>query len=322
MKFKHAILLLCVGAYAACGGGGDKDVAGGKGGKGGSASGGSGGSGGKGGNSTGGKGGSASGGAPGSAGSPAGGVGGSPMGSGGAPVGSGGTPDVGGDLKTGLIGYWPFEDGAGTTVKDMSGLGNDGVAVQGVIASSPANPAPMWVAGRVGKAMAFGGINDWVRVPRSDSIDTTGPSGSVTIGAWVNLNQYQQAAANSQFNLILNRHEVGTGYEHFGLGVKQGKPIANVHFFFTEAAEVVKVKDWTYLAMSYDGITESIYVDGVLANSADIGWSIAADTTDVTIGGAQNTDVIKEFIDGTIDEVRLYNRALSAAEVMAAMNLK
>ena len=120
----------------------------------------------------------------------------------------------------------------------------------------------------------------------------------------------------------MNRAEVGTSLEHFGLGVLEGKPTANIHFFFATAAEVVKVAGWTHLAMTYDGITESVYVDGVLGATLDVGWPIAADTTDVTIGGAQNTDVMKEFVDGAIDEVYLFGRALSASEVGAVMNLK
>jgi len=324
MKYGYAILwgTLCVGAIAACGGATSENV----GGKSGSGSGGKGGSGsgGKGGSDSGGKGGSASGGSA-SGGSASGGstqtgTGGTSVGSGGAttPMGQGGAAV--GNLTEGLIGYWPFDDATGTTIKDLSGKDNPGVVVEGLVDASPVHPGPMWVDGHKGKAMLFDGLNDWVKVSRSDSIDATGTSGSVSISAWLKLNQFGQAAANSNYNMILNRHEVGTSYEHFGLGILSGRPVANVHFFFATAAEVVKVNGWTHLTMTYDGITESIYVDGALGGTMDIGWPIAADTTNVTIGGAQNTDVIKEFIDGTIDEVHLYSRALSATEVVSLMN--
>lgn len=321
MKFGYACLWasMCVGAIAACGGGSTTENVGGKSG---SASGGKGGSasGGKGGSASGGKGGNASGGS-GSGGSVTPGSGGAMGGSGGAVMPMGGQAGAAVvDLTAGLIGYWSFDDATGTAIKDLSGKGNAGVVVEGLTDASPVHPGPMWVDGKKGKAMAFDGLNDWVKVSRSDSIDSTGTSGSVSISAWLKLNQFGQAAANSSYNMILNRHEVGTGYEHFGLGIVSGKPVANVHFFFAQAAEVVKVNGWTHLTMTYDGITESIYVDGVLGASGDIGWPIAADTTNVTIGGAQNTDVIKEFVDGTIDEVHLFNRALSASEVVSLMN--
>lgn len=309
MKFRYVILLgtLSVSALVACGGNNSDSKSGGSGGK---ASGGSGGkaSGGNGMQPSGGSGGSAVT-TGGSGGSMTGGMGGQVV-----------KPAVG--LMDGLIGFWPFDDGTGTVVKDMSSKGNTGTVVEGLTISAPVHAGPIWVEGHKGKALQFDGVNDWVKVPRSDSIDSTGGSGSVTITAWLKLNQYGQATSNSSFNMILNRAEVGTSLEHFGLGVREGKPTSNIHFFFASAAEVVKVAGWSHLAMTYDGITESIYVDGVLGASMDVGWSIAADTTDVTIGGAQNTDVMKEFVDGAIDEVYLFNRALTSSEIGSIMNLK
>jgi hypothetical protein len=318
LKFTAVLGLALSGSMVACGGA-SNSVDEGSGGKGGSkASGGSGASnsGGKGGSS--GSGGGA--GSKGSGGSGSGGSGSGGSGSGGSGSGgSGGVPDVKADLKDGLVGYWPFEEGQGNMVKDMSGKGNDGVAVEGLIQAAPIRQTVSWVAGKKGKAMQLDGINDWVKVPRSDSIDSTGTSGAASLAAWVNMKQFGQASSNSQFNFFITRQEVGTAFDHYGLAVREGKPTACIHFFFATAAETIKTGDWVHLAMTYDGITATIYIDGVSSATTDIGWPLAADTTDVVIGAGQNIDVLKEFVDGTIDEVYMYNRALSQTDVVALM---
>ena len=74
---------------------------------------------------------------------------------------------------SGLVAYWKFDEGSGTTVSDSSGNGNTGTLVNG----------PLWTAGRVGNALFFDGIDDNVTVPDSNSLDL---SSSFTLSAWVN----------------------------------------------------------------------------------------------------------------------------------------
>jgi hypothetical protein len=325
MKFsKYATLVAVLGfacAYTVvgCGGGGGGDASGGKGGKGGTAGSKSGGSGGA---KSGGSGGSKSGGSGGTAPSGSGGV----TGTGGV-VGSGGTVGTGGAAPVtggagggtppagGLIGYWPFDGDA----KDKSGKGNDGTVVKGGTEAAPAATGT-YEAGKKGMALKFNNPTQaadptWVKVPRSDSIDSTGTSGAFSITLWANVG----AIDAMKFNFCLSRHEVGTAFEHFGLGISGGKPTVAVHFFFASAADALTPGTWTHLAGIYDGITATIYVNGTLSSSLDVGWPIAADTTNLVIAGNQNIDVVKEAWDGSLDEVRLYSSAIAAADVMADM---
>ena len=307
MKFsKYATLVAVLGfacAYTVVGcGGGDS---GGKGGNAGSKSGGSGGSA---------SGGSASGGS-GSGGSSVGGstTGGTAGTTGGAAPtagGAGGVPPMTGAL----IGYWPFDGDA----MDKSGMANNGTVVKGGTEAAPAT-AGTYAAGKKGMALKL--VNDtgtldptWVKVPRSDSIDSTGTTGAFSITLWANT-----GAVDPEFNFCLSRHEVGTAFEHFGLGIMSGRPTVAVHFFFAPAAQAVEAGKWTHLAGVYDGITATVYVDGAVGGTLDVGWPIAADTTHLVIGGNQNIDVVKEAWDGSLDEVRLYSTAISAADVMADM---
>src|SRR5206468_9777237 len=80
------------------------------------------------------------------------------------------TPTV---APSGLIAYWKFDEGSGTTVADSSGNGNTGTLVNG----------PVWTAGQVGNALFFDGIDDNITVPDSASLDL---SSSFTLSAWVN----------------------------------------------------------------------------------------------------------------------------------------
>lgn len=308
MKAHRVLCSLAMALCLACSSSSDDD---------GPSPGGRGGAGGKGG-ATGGKGGGGSGG---QATGGKGGSGGSTMvGTGGSSSGTGGTMVSGSAPKDGLVGYWGLDDGTGVNAKDGSGLGNDGALVEGVQDSSPSMMAPKWIEGKKGKALEFDGVDDWVRVPRSDSLDSTGTEGKVSIAAWVRFTAYQQPAANSQFNFVVSRQEVGTPYEHYGLALREGAPTAAVHFFFATAPQVIVVNEWTHLAMTYDGIDMSIYVNGKLATAASIGWPISADTTPLTIGAAQNINVIKEFVQGNVDEIYLYNRALQETEIQSLMN--
>lgn len=119
--------------------------------------------------------------------------------------------------------------------------------------------------------------------------------------------------------LVPTRHESGTQYANLGLGVFGGKPVALVHFWLPTAPATLPVGEWHHLAASYDGIEVKLYVDGVLSGSRDIGWPIAADTTNLIIGARQLTDTVKDGFNGAIDDVRLFSAALSEAEIKKTM---
>ena len=79
----------------------------------------------------------------------------------------------------------------------------------------------------------------------------------------------------------------------------------------------VSTTDWTHLAATFDGATLRLYVNGVLARSVAMSGAIAQSGGALRIGG---NNVWGEFFAGVIDEVRVYNRALSATEIGNDMN--
>jgi hypothetical protein len=291
-QFLGSVLVAALLGAGACGGDGrDALVADKKsGGSGGKAS-----SGGSGGNSSGGSGGTGT-----------AGTGGNSK-SGGAP---GNATEA--ELRAGLIGHWQFEEGSGIAVKDSSGQGNDGVVVEGGTSNSPDHAGPTWGEGKMGKGLQFDGIDDWVRIPDADSIDSTGLNNSVTETAWVKVDKINTV---KDFNFVISRLELGTRLDHYGLGMFQGLPVAVIHFFKAIGPTNVPIGEWTHMGFTYDGITMRVYINGAEVSFLDAGWPIAADETPVTIGAAINEEDVIEHLSATVDEVRLYNRELSANEV-------
>jgi hypothetical protein len=79
----------------------------------------------------------------------------------------------------------------------------------------------------------------------------------------------------------------------------------------------IPLNTWTHLATTYNGFTLSLYVNGVLVASQTITGSILTSTGDLRIGG---NSVWGEFFKGRLDEIRVYNRALTQAEIQSDMN--
>ena len=204
------------------------------------------------------------------------------------------------DNASGLVLALAFDEGSGGTTVDNSGNGNDGSIGNAV-----------WTtAGRFGNALSFNGSNALVTVPDADSLDlTTG----MTLQAWVHPSVVSGRWRDVIFKGLndiyyLEATSSGGGAPGVG-GTFANSPLKGPTTLPTNA--------WSHLAGTYDGITLRLYVDGVeVANQAQTGL-IETSADALTIGG----DILYgQYFAGLIDEVRIYNRALSAAEIQADMN--
>ena len=216
------------------------------------------------------------------------------------------------NLQSGLVGHWTFDGPtiSGTTVKDVSGNGNNGTMVN--------DPTP--VAGVLGQALSFNGTNQYVSVPTNTGIPIS--NNNYTISLWfrepsigavrqgfVGWGDYGQ---NNEVNAFRTANSAdcpstgGAGLVNYwwanDLTVCSGRVTANV---------------WHYAVAEYDGTTRTIYLDGVpIGSDAPIGHNVPY-STNFTIG----VDYGGDYNNGSIDDVRIYNRALSAAEVQQLYNL-
>ena len=108
----------------------------------------------------------------------------------------------------------------------------------------------------------------------------------------------------------------GLAYALYATGASGNRPNGSLRIGSADrtvnATAALATNTWTHLAMTYDGTTMRLYVNGTqVATRAQTG-SIATSTSALRIGG---NSVWGEWFSGQIDEVRVYNRALTAAEV-------
>ncbi len=151
-----------------------------------------------------------------------------------------------------------------------------------------------------------------VTVPDAAALHlTTG----MTLEAWVR----PTTTAGSWRSAILKETTGGLAYSLYAAN-DQARPAGYVHVgsdVASTASSATGLNVWTHLAVTFDGSTERLYVNGTLVTSVAKSGSMATSSNPLRIGG--NT-VWGEYFAGLIDEVRVYNRALSAAEIQTDMN--
>jgi len=204
---------------------------------------------------------------------------------------------------SGLVAAYGFEEGTGSSTADASGHGNNGT-----ISSATWNNT-----GRFGKALSFNGSTSLVSVNDSSSLDTTS---GLTLEAWVN----PSSTSSSWRDIIYKATDI---YFLMGSTPTNGAPdmggtFASANVYGTAA---LPVNTWSHLAGTYDGATMNFYVNGVLVASRPQTGAVTTSTGALSIGGDLIThDSGPHYWAGLIDEVRIYNRALSGAEIQTDMN--
>ena len=198
-----------------------------------------------------------------------------------------------GDLTSGLMGFWPFENGSGTTADDLSGNGNAGTLANG----------PTWTTGQVGGALTLDGIDDAVTYTAAPELDDFS---EITLSAWVN-----HSATTGWRSIIDKRDGAFDGYDLYISS--SGRLFMRVNNQTLQGTTVVADGTWHHVVGVYDGNQMLLYVDGVLDASATVG-SLTIDTWR-TLRLGENWELGNSFFAGTMDEVRIYDRALDAGEV-------
>jgi parallel beta-helix repeat protein len=211
-------------------------------------------------------------------------------------------------VTVGLVGYWQFDEGQGTTAYDSAGT-NHGTLING----------PAWTTGVLEGALSFDGVDDYVEVPdhASQQINTD----QITLTGWVTL---AADVADTQKRIISKQQTVyiAWGLEIFGDGY--GGSTGNQLVFHdsdggTSAHNCVSPKhlgigEWYHTAVTDDAGVKRIYLNGLLDKSSDEGYGIPENINAPIIIGSGGPSSAFAF-EGTIDDLRLYDRALSAEEV-------
>jgi len=218
-----------------------------------------------------------------------------------------------GSLLEGLVAYWRLDDrgmlrvGNGAGTADSSGNGNHAVP-ESVSLSD-------WRAGHNGSALAFGQAG-WLRTVFTPSINSI--RNEITIAAWIRI-----AAVEARDQVIMQR-QAGTATDvHWVLRMRGGRPSLEAPSTGAcDAPMPLPLDQWVHLAATYDGRNQRISYDGQEVRACPTSGAFAEDVTGITVGTAQvgpgPFDVDKmRSLRAVLDEVLLYSRALSGAELQA-----
>jgi len=206
-------------------------------------------------------------------------------------------------VTDGLVSYWTFDEAdiRGKTAKDVWGK-NDGT-IKG---------DPQIVAGKVGKALKFDGKADFIEVPDDDSLDIVE---EITVEAWVKPGQ--AAGYGCTFRTITAKDIHASQPYGFYWDSANGElefVLSNTAKRLTVAYNYdAKVGKWVHVAATYDTSQIKIYADGELIGTASYTSELPKDDAPLRIGHDGDCD---RYFPGIIDELRIYNRGLTEAEIL------
>ena len=212
-------------------------------------------------------------------------------------------------VPNGLVGYWTFDgkNMTNATATDVSSSGNNGTLTNMTASSSVS-------AGKIGQALTFDNVDDKVNMGTPSALNITG---TLTISAWI----YPRSFGGSSRGRIVDKIAgSGTGYAFlldnsnttngitFGVNSGGGADIFIV-------GNVITLNKWQYVTVTLDAANVvSIYVNGIVIGTSTRNFPTSG-ANNFVIGGRTIDD--GRTFDGKIDDVRIYNRALSTKEVLS-----
>jgi len=223
-------------------------------------------------------------------------------------------------LNRGLVGYWPFNEREGNSQRDLSGKGNNGSTVNMFM------PLSNYTGGKFGSAMRFDGVDDYLFIRDAPSLSFGDGVNDMpfSISMWLKADSFSANwrwlfnkrgdSINVEYQLILT----STGQLYMGLYSGGGNSV----FMGTTSNQVIRLNTWHNIVYTYDGSKtnagQQFYIDGVLSTKTVENIGVYAAMQDGTANlhiGIRAWDYASNsrFV-GVMEQVRLYNRSLSALE--------
>jgi len=208
-----------------------------------------------------------------------------------------------------LVGWWKLDESSGLTAADSSVFGNDGTLTN--------MAGDEWTTGIVGGALAFDGIDDYIDCGDDDSLNIRN---EITMSAWVNLSA--RPAKNEWFDIIMKgdltysmyvqgadtvlttlaaEFDLDTGYKD--------------HWMLTSID--IPPGEWVHVAVTFDNTDCKFYVNGVLDHTENAPGTIDDNAAEDLVLVKGNGD----YLEGSLDDVRIYNRAMIFEEVAGSAGI-
>ena len=199
-----------------------------------------------------------------------------------------------------IVSWWPGD----ADPNDVAGS-NDGVPMNGA----------KFAAGKVGQAFSLDGIDDFVQVSDAANLDITD---GITVDAWIK-------PAYSQIGAIVAKigadNGTATGYGLIFRGDAGPRGLIEAYagkdgsFYGVGSSSPIPLNRFTHVALTYDGDALNVYVNGELDGSSSTSGPITPNDVSLTIGATTNRGTMIQFFSGVIDEVDIFERALSEDEI-------
>jgi len=169
-----------------------------------------------------------------------------------------------------------------------------------------------FVEGKVGQAFSFDGVNDYVQVPDDNGSLSFEPTAPITVELWA-----YQLQASLPIHFAGKRTTCGGDDMNYQMATDaRGLLFGSLHGTVT-TGEQLPLNTWTHLAATFDGTTFRFYINGMLKGTAT-GTLGPTNTAPFEIGTSGSC--FTRGFPGLIDEVGMYNRALSQAEIQAIVD--
>jgi hypothetical protein len=202
-----------------------------------------------------------------------------------------------------LVGWWRLDEGSGSLANDSSGNDNLGV-IQGT---------PTWVPGILDGALQFNGTDCYVNCGNGGSLQV---QNQITMAFWIKTPGFTRNWAaiitKGDGSWRMSRSSETGNSVHMGIG---GTTTVGNPWF--DASTPITDNEWHHVAGVYDGTMARIYIDDVESATRAATGQLASSTNNVLIG--ENEGGTGRLLSGTLDDVRIYSRGLSAAEVLMVM---
>lgn len=197
-------------------------------------------------------------------------------------------------FEDGLVGYWPIDENSGTTTYDASSNSNNGTLIN----------TPTWQSGsscKAGSCLSFNGTNQYVSIYSS-----TNPTNYVSVSAWFK----RQGAPTGGYHIIfMQGTQIEISVPDSSGQIRTGVTTVTLGRQVFNSGSGVTDGKWHFLSLTYDGSYLRAYIDGVKTLEQAV-------TGALQTGAATNIGYYPGYYaNGFIDDVRIYNRALSADEI-------
>jgi len=203
--------------------------------------------------------------------------------------------------NNGLVGYWKFDEGAGVKAIDYSGNNNTG-AITGAT----------WTSGKLGKGLSFNGVNDYIDAGTFDP-----STGNLTVSAWV----YWKGGNSDWQQIITKRDNWSASGMRWQFGITSPSSPWPLGFDTYSLPTInfgiglLGTNQWIHVVAVKSGTTVTLYQNGAISGTPETGFSFDSGTTAHVVIGAESITSTGETFNGLIDDVRVYNRALTQSEI-------